>query len=53
MALAPWLLLLIAFALSLGETQLSSEQHQFLSDYITNFALALAVAWRIRDNGKG
>jgi len=52
-ALAPWLLLLIAFALSLGETQLSSEQHQFLSDYITNFALALAVAWRIRDNGKG
>jgi hypothetical protein len=52
-ALAPWLLLLIAFALSLGETRLSSEQRQFLSDYITNFALALAVAWRIRDNGKG
>jgi hypothetical protein len=52
-ALAPWLLLLIAFALSLGETRLSSEQRQFLSEYITNFALALAVAWRIRDNGKG
>jgi hypothetical protein len=51
-ALSPWLLLVIAFALSLGESQLSPEQHQFLSDYITNFALALAVAWRIRDSGK-
>lgn len=51
-AVAPWLLLLIAFALSLGETRLSPEQHQFLSDYITNFALALAVAWRISDNDK-